>query len=53
MRSIASNVIATVMTLAVAILTANWATTLAFNERGYEAIGGEIMIIPLVAWMEW
>ncbi len=50
---IARNLVAYAYTMMVTIAVGKWAICMAYLERGYEAIGGEYCLIPMVCWMAW
>lgn len=39
--------------LAVTLSAGKWVICMAYMERGYEAVGGEYLLVPIVYWMEW
>lgn len=39
-----------VYVMAVTYMAGNWAIHCAYLERGYDAVGGEYLFIPMVAW---
>ena len=43
--------VVTVYVLAVTYMAGKWAIRHAYPERGYDAIGGEYLFIPMVAWV--
>lgn len=45
--------IAIVWTLIVTYAIGKWSFYLAYIERGYEAVGGEYLLIPAVYWGAW
>ena len=45
--------IAIVWTLLVTYAIGKWSFHLAYIERGYEAVGGEYLLIPAVYWGAW
>lgn len=45
--------IAIVWTLIVTYAIGKWSFRLAYIERGYEAVGGEYLLIPAVYWGAW
>ena len=47
-KKIFNDVLASVYALVVAGMIGKWAVNMAFNERGYEAVGGEYFIILIV-----
>lgn len=42
--------IAAVYVLSVTYMAGRWAIRYAYLERGYDAVGGEYIFIPMVAW---
>ena len=51
-RKFLRNVAAFIYTLAVTLSVGKWVICMAYLERGYEAVGGEYLLIPIVYWME-
>ena len=47
------NLLTAAYTLAVTFFVGKWAICMAYLERGYEAVGGEYCLIPLVGWTAW
>lgn len=45
--------IATIYTLAVTFAIGKWALWYAYMERGYEAVGGEYLLIGMAYWGAW
>ncbi len=45
------SVIAIAYSLAVTFMAGKWAFDYAYMERGYEAIGGEYLFVPMAAWV--
>lgn len=45
--------IAIMWTLLVTYAIGKWSFHLAYTERGYEAVGGEYLLIPAVYWGAW
>lgn len=43
-------IVTAVYTLAVTYMVWKWASYFAYLERGYDAFGGEYLLIPAVAW---
>lgn len=54
MRRTWKRVLVTVLwSLAVTYAIGRWAFHFAYLERGYEAVGGEYMLVPMVCWGAW
>lgn len=49
-RKVIRGMVSMLYALAVTSMIGAWAVKYAFMERGYMAIGGEYLFIPLVAW---
>ncbi len=47
------NLVAVAYTLAITFAIGKWTIYMAYLERGYEAIGGEYCLVPMVCWMAW
>lgn len=45
------NLVVLVYTVGIAYMIGTWAIKFAYLERGYRAIGGEYLLIPMVAWV--
>lgn len=45
--------IAVLWTLAVTYAVGKWAFHIAYIERGYEAVGGEYLLVPMVCFGAW
>ena len=52
-RKFIRNATAIVYALAVALSAGKWVICMAYLERGYEAVGGEYLLIPIIYWVEW
>ena len=52
-RKFIRDVAAFAYTLAVTLSAGKWVICMAYLERGYEAAGGEYVLIPVIYWMEW
>lgn len=52
-RKFLRDVAASVYTLAVTLSAGKWVIRMAYLERGYEAAGGEYLLVPIVCWVEW
>lgn len=52
-RKFLRDVAAPVYTLAVTLSAGKLAVCMAYLERGYEAAGGEYLLVPIVCWVEW
>jgi hypothetical protein len=40
-----------IYTLGITFMVGEWAIDFAYLERGYRAVGGEYLLIPMVAWV--
>lgn len=52
-KTLKRDLIAVIWTLLVTYAIGKWAFHLAYIERGYEAVGGEYLLIPVVYWGAW
>lgn len=52
-RKVIRNLVAVSYTLAVTFFAGKWIICMAYLERGYEAVGGEYCLMPLIGWMAW
>lgn len=47
------NLAATAYTLAITFAVGRWASCMAYLERGYKAVGGEYIMLPVVLMVAW
>lgn len=52
-KTLKRDLIAVIWTLLVTYAIGKWAFHLAYIERGYEAVGGEYLLLPVVYWGAW
>lgn len=52
-KTLKRDLIAVIWTLLVTYAIGKWAFHLAYIERGYKAVGGEYLLIPVVYWGAW
>ncbi len=52
-KTLKRDVIALTWTLLVTYAIGKWAFHLAYVERGYEAVGGEYLLVPIVYLISW
>lgn len=45
------NIVVAIYVLAVTYMVSKWAIHFAYQERGYNAVGGEYLFIPMAAWV--
>ena len=50
---IGRSAVVAVYVMAVTYMAGKWAIRYAYLERGYDAVGGEYLFIPMVAWAEY
>lgn len=52
-RQLIRSLLEAVYILTVTFAIGKWAVCMAYLERGYKAVGGEYILIPMVCWAAW
>lgn len=52
-KTLKRDLIAVIWTLLVTYAIGKWSFHLAYIERGYKAVGGEYLLVPMVYWGAW
>ena len=50
-EQIIRNLVVLIYTVGITFMVGEWAIEFAYLERGYRAVGGEYLLIPMVAWV--